>query len=336
MKQKSITIREVAKHIGVSIATVSRAISQPQRVSKKTLEKVQKAVDELGYRPNLLSQNFRHKRSNTLIVLIPNIENLFFAQLIRGIESVAQQAGYNVLLGDTQDSPEREDKFINLVETQQADGIIQLATFNPSISLVPTTEIPLISAGGSANTPYPTIRIDNAGAAADIADHLIELGHQDAAIITGLSDDQNTYERLKGFRRAWQAQGLALDDKQIVCGDYSLKSGYLAGKEIIHKLPKTTAIFCFNDEMAMGACKAVREAGLNIPDDISVVGFDGLQVGEYNEPPLTTVQQPGRLLGEQAAQYLLQWIEGNKPADADIIVKHQLLIRKSTGPVQKG
>ncbi|TLU64346.1 LacI family transcriptional regulator [Thalassotalea litorea] len=331
MKEKNVTIRDVAKHLGVSIATVSRAISQPDRVSKKSLERVQKAVNELGYRPNLLSQNFRYKRSNTLIVLIPNIENLFFSQLIRGIESVAQQAGFNVLLGDTQDSPERELNYINLVETQQADGIIQLATFNPEFSIIPSTKIPLVSAGGSANTPYPTIRIDNIHAAADIARHLIALEHTEFAVITGLKNDQNTHERLKGFCDTLLDHSLSLPDTRIYSGDYSLASGYENGLRIIAKpeSQRPSAIFCFNDEMAMGACKAIREAGLNIPEDISVIGFDGLQIGEYNEPALTTIMQPGRSLGEQAARYILQWIDGDKPDYNDVIVEHQLLIRQS-------
>ena len=158
------TIRDVAKEAGLSTGTVSKALSAPKTVSPKNLAKVQSAIKKLNYKPNMLSQKFRNKRANTIVVLVPDIANLFFAQVISGIEFIAQKQGYSVLLGDTRDDIKREQEFINMVETRLADGIINLRPFIEGDSMLPNDDVIAVSAGGCENTPYPSVRIDNPGA----------------------------------------------------------------------------------------------------------------------------------------------------------------------------
>jgi len=171
------TIRDVAKEVGCSTATVSRALSNPEKVSKANLKRIHAAIDKLEYRPNMLSQQFRNKQANTIVILVPDIANLFFSTVISGIENVAQSKGFNVLLGDTRDSSKREKNFIKLVETKQADGVIQLRPYSED-SLLPKKFVTAVNACGCENNPYPAVRIDNVDAAKQIVDYLISLGHK--------------------------------------------------------------------------------------------------------------------------------------------------------------
>ncbi|WDD98298.1 MULTISPECIES: LacI family DNA-binding transcriptional regulator [Thalassomonas] len=325
------TIRDVAKEVGCSTATVSRALSNPEKVSKASLKRIHAAIEKLQYRPNMLSQQFRNKQANTIVILVPDIANLFFSTVISGIENVAQSKGFNVLLGDTRDSSEREKSFINLVETKQADGVIQLRPYSKN-SMLPKKFVTAVNACGCEDTPYPAVRIDNADAARQVTEHLISLGHKKIGLISGLTDNPHTIDRLKGYKQALAQAGIEFDPALVAEGDFTLWSGLNASEHFIRMTDRPTAIFSMNDEMAIGAMKGLKAKGLKIPEDISIAGFDDLEFSKYSDPPLTTVAQPAEKLGEKSAELLFQLIDGETSSQNEYVLPVEFIIRQSTAP----
>ncbi len=331
------TIRDVSRAAGVSIATVSRALSSPDKVSKNTLKKVNAAIEELQYRPNMLSQRFRNKTANCIVVLVPDIANLFFTTVIKGIENVAQKRGFSVLLGDTRDSSNRELEYINLVETKQADGIIQLRPYAENDSALPKQSVKAVNASGCEDTPYPAVRIDNIGAAEEVVKYLISTGHRRIGIISGLPNNPHSIDRLRGYKRALNSAGIKFDPSIVTEGDFSFWSGMNASEHFIRMSDsdRPTAIFCMNDEMAIGAIKGFKAKGIRVPEQMSITGFDDLEFSRYCDPPLTTVSQPAELIGVKSAELLFQLIDGETPNQTEYILPIEFIIRQSTGVPRK-
>lgn len=322
-------IREVAKLAGVSVATVSRALTNPEKVSQKSLDKVNTAIQQVGYRPNLLARNFRATRSFTLVVLVPNITNPFFSQVIQAIEDRAQQKGYAVLLGDTRESQKREQEYVQRVETRLADGVIQLRPQSMSPS---NHNIPWVNACGVESTPGPSIRIDNVASSKTIVDYLISLGHTKIGAITGLKDNPHSIDRLAGYKQSLDAAGIPFDRSLVAEGDFSMWSGQGAAHQFFQLDSRPTAICCFNDEMAIGAIQACKARGLNVPKDISITGFDDIAYARYSDPGLTTMAQPSEEIGKIALDMLVRIIEGEDLATQRVVLPTQFIIRQSTAP----
>ena len=328
-------IREVSKVAGVSVATVSRTMRHPDRVRKKTREKVLAAIEAVGYRPNMMARNFRAKKSFAVVVLVPNIANPFFSRVIRGIEQGAQQEGYAVLLGDTQGLKEREAEYISLVSSRQADGVIQLsANVDGVLDILDTANgpVPLVNACECAVNPQcPTVRIDNVAAALKAMEHLISLGHERIGIVLGPGDSPLTIDRLKGYKLALKEHKLPFDKRLVVSGDFSLRSGRRAVTSLSSVNNPPTAIFCCNDEMAIGAMRRIKRSGFRVPEDVSIVGFDDIEFASYVDPPLTTISQPTEELGKMAFSVLLDLLEGRTPEQTDFVLPTELIVRDSTG-----
>jgi len=329
------SIRKVSKVAGVSVATVSRTMSHPERVRKETREKVLEAVKAVGYRPNMMARNFRAKKAFAVVVLVPNIANPFFSRVIRGIEQGAQLEGYAVLLGDTQGLKEREAEYISLVSSRQADGIIQLsANVDGVLDVLGDVDgpIPLVNACECAvNPPCPTIRIDNVAAAQKAMEHLISLGHERIGIILGPGDSPLTIDRLKGYKLALKEHNLPFDKRLVASGDFSLGSGRRAVTSLSAVNNPPSAIFCCNDEMAIGAMHRVKTDGFRVPEDISIIGFDDIEFASYVDPALTTIAQPTEELGKVAFSVLLDLLEGRTPEQMEFILPTELIVRDSTG-----
>lgn len=324
-------IREVAKLAGVSVATVSRTLSHPEKVSKTSIEKVMKAIEQTNYRPNMLARNFRSTRSYTIVVLVPEISNPFFSLVIKSIEIRAQQKGYSVLLGDTQDDKAREIKYVDLVKTHLADGIIQLRPHTAEYPVHENPDFPYINLCGTENTPGKCIRIDNIAATKGMVNYLLGLGHKRIGMITGLKGNPHTVDRLRGYREALEESGLKFDDQYIAEGKYTIWSGVQAANILCELDELPTAIVCMNDEMAIGALQSFKAHGLRIPEDISVTGFDNIDYSSYCDPPLTTIAQPADKMGEIAVDSLIQLIEGDELTHEEHVLDYEFIERKSTG-----
>lgn len=323
----------VSKKAGVSIATVSRTFSTPQKVNPATRESVLKAATELNYRPNGLARGLRVKRAFVLVVLVPDISNPFFSRVIRGIEKQAQKRGYSILLGNTGGERERELFYASLVNSSQADGIIQLSASYPLEDASPT--VPIVNICECLDThDVAKIKLDNEAAAKALTSFLIGFGHSRIAVIKGPESSPLTTERLNGFRDALAAAGLTPNPELEVAGDFTVRSGAAAIDQILAQATPPSAIFCQNDEMALGAMKRLKECGFRIPDDVSVAGFDNIRFSEYCDPPLTTVSQPADSFGEEAVDLLCNIIESGVALERPETrhLPYEIVIRGSTAP----
>ncbi|WP_417458427.1 LacI family DNA-binding transcriptional regulator [Kordiimonas sp.] len=331
------TIRDVAAEAGVSRATVTRVLHEPDKVSPAKLAKVQAAIKKLGYRPNMLSQTFRSSSARTIVVLAPNLANPFFAQVIAGIVDASDELGYKILVGSTNNSTKREADYIKMVETRLADGIIQMAPFTEGgVSLLPREHVPAVSVAGVPGTPYPGVRIDNVAAVKECIQYLASLGHMHIGAITGPASNSNTIVRLKGFREGLYEAGLPYLPELVREGDFRLVSGFSAMADfMLDSNPiRPTAIFCMNDEMALGAMRSLKTFNLRVPDDISIIGFDNLDFSAFASPALTTVEQPAYDMGRRSAALLVDMLEGRVgKADADIVLPYRFVERESTAVV---
>lgn len=325
-----VTIRRVAEASGLSTATVSRALRFPDQVAEGTRARVLRAVEELGYRPNLLGRNLRSERAFALLVLVPGIANPFFASVIAGIEETAAKRGYAVLLGDTRDSRERELHYTQLVESRLADGIIQLSPDYVRDENARKPSYPVVHACGCELTAAPSVRIDNVGAAREVVAHLMAKGHRRIAAISGRTDNPHANDRLDGYRQALGEAGIAFDAGLVRHGDFSMASGLAAARELIALDDRPTAIVCMNDEMAIGAIQALFKAGLAVPGDIAVAGFDDIDFAAHCTPALTTVAQPAEAMGARACELLIDAIEHKRDDHSVHILPHTLVIREST------
>lgn len=321
-------IRKVAETAGVSTATVSRAFAHPEQVSETTLDKVMRAAKKTHYRPNLLARSFRSTRAYSIVVLVPNIANPFFARVIRGIEEVAQENGYAVLLGDTRDTRAREAEYVELVQTRRADGLIQLSHEFP--------------AGLEANVPFvnaceckrpghfPSVRIDNRSAAATVCNYLVSIGHRRIGVVRGPASSPLTRDRLKGYRDALAAGGIDYDKSLVQNGDFSLAAGFKSAQSFARLADRPTAVFCMNDEMAIGLIHGLRGLGLDVPGQMSVAGFDDIEFARFANPPLTTIAQPAEEIGRTAMSVLYGLLQGVAPECRDYVLATEFVVRNST------
>jgi LacI family repressor for deo operon, udp, cdd, tsx, nupC, and nupG len=330
-------IREVARKANVSVATVSRYLNDPEKVAKKSAEEVEKAIRELNYKPNLLARNFFKSRSYSILVLVPNIANPFFSRVIRGIEDIGQRRGYAVLLGDTRFSIERESEYFRRVETRQAEGVIQLSPNYPGQNGANDSEIPFVNACECLeDVPYPTVKIDNRQAAGVMVEYLISLGHSRIGCLLGPYENDSaspiTKERLEGYRACINQHGITEDEALITQGDFTLESGHEAAAYFCGLKTVPTAIFCMNDEMAIGLIQGLKSQGIRVPEDISVAGFDDIEFAKYSDPPLTTISQPAEDIGRTAMQVLADILEGRKQPSDRYILPTERVVRGSTAP----
>ncbi len=334
------TIYEVARRAGVSTATVSRVLSQPDVVSPTTRRRVLEAVDRLGYAPNVAAKNLRTLKTGKLLVTVPDISNPFFALILRGIEDAAQREGYSVLLGDTQHDEAREEGYAGMLKRKEADGLIFLGHRLPKeaaaiVRAMAPKCAPVVN--GCEFNPrlgVPSVHIDNAKAASEAMDHLFRLGHRRIGIITGPLVSPLSRDRLRGATARAKKEG-AEGSLIVMHGDFSLESGSAEGDRLLGRRERPTAIFCFNDEMAMGVIQAARRRGLRLPEQLSVVGFDDIRFASYMDPPLTTISQPMRAIGEGTVRLLLEILGGNVAGPESVTLPHSLTIRSSTAPPRR-
>jgi len=326
-------IRTVAAAAGVSIATVSRVLKTPDVVTKATRDKVLAAVEATGYRPNALASGLRRSKSDNIVVVVPYIQNPFFSGVIQGIEGVAFAEGYQVLLGESQNDQQRLDSYAAMLRSKTADGLILLGAALPS-QLDDKTPL-VLACEYFPDQRIPAIRIDNVAAAKAATEHLLSLGHKRIGKIAGPLDNQLSRDRLNGYRAALAESDIAYDEGLVAEGAFDVESGHSAMTRLLDLKAPPTAVFSSSDEMAIGALKAAREHGMRVPEDLSVVGFDGIRFADFCDPPLTTMVQPNVEIGAAAARMMISILRGGEPAPEDIVLPAQLLVRQSTGAARR-
>jgi LacI family repressor for deo operon, udp, cdd, tsx, nupC, and nupG len=334
------TIKDVALHAGVSVATISRFFSHPEKLSEKRRLLVSQAVEDLRYTPNELARNLIRSRSNTVMILMPSITHEFGSVVMEGADRVALARGYSTLIGQTNLELEAEAKFIDRLKSKLADGFIHFSSNVHPEMLDPAHNIPFVNVMECLpNASYPTVQIDDVKASYEMVNYLIKLGHKRIACLVGVTATENesptTLNRLSGYKTALQENRISIIENYILEGDYSIISGMEAAQQIIDmpSSKRPTAVFCAADSMAIGLIKGLRDGGINCPEDISITGFDDLQLAAFMNPSLTTVRQPAAELGEVAMNMLIDLIEGKTIDNPNPYLPHEIIVRDSTRPL---
>jgi LacI family repressor for deo operon, udp, cdd, tsx, nupC, and nupG len=321
-----LKMTDVARLAGVSVATVSRALSGSPLVSRETRQRIEAAVAATGYVVNQVAAGLRLQRSRQILVMLPDIANPFFGEVVLGIEEEAQHHGFGVLIGNTGRSPDRETALARQFQTGAVDGLVLMTGKRPALLAdVPASRMVAVSEH-IANDSIITVSIDNQAAALEAVGHLRGLGHRRIAHIGGPADNILTAQRFRGYR---DAQGDDFDQRLVRYGDYSIASGEAAMREILKEADRPTSVFCSNDEMAIGAIRAARAFGIGVPSGLAVIGFDDIPFAGAYDPPLTTVRQPRRQMGRMAARILLAALAGAE-MPAPTALPHLLVVRQSS------
>ncbi|MEO6415909.1 MAG: LacI family DNA-binding transcriptional regulator [Gemmatimonadaceae bacterium] len=328
-----MTIKDVAREAGVSVATVSRVWNEAAFVSPETRQRVAQVATRLGYSPHGAARSLITRTTNALGVLLPDLYGEFFSEIIRGIDHTAQAAGYHILVSSSHDSKDEIDAALRSMRGR-VDGMIimspDLETQRTLHALQGSFPVVLLNGGVDANE-FDSITIENHAGAREMTLHLVKHGHTRIAMIAGPQRNYDAAERLHGYETALTESGIAHDQSLVVPGDFSELSGHAAAMQLLALAQRPTAIFAANDSMAIGALSALHESGLRVPQDIAVAGFDDIPLARYMNPPLSTVHVDISLLGERAATLLLSsLLQGQRPRQQQQL-STTLVIRSSCG-----
>src|SRR5438034_3196037 len=329
---------DVARAAGVSKSSVSRAINEvPGGVAPAVAERVRRAIEELGYVPNAIAASLKQQRTKTVGLILPDLGNPFFALVAAGIEAEIRDAGYTLLVANTSNDHGRETSIMRALLERQIDALL-IASSGPGgehlqLALDRGVHVVLVDTHPQRLTT-DCVMADNERGAADATRHLLELGHSDIGVVTGLlANDSSAAERLAGVRRTLRRAGLDLPEQRCVSGDYGSASGEQATRELLERADRPTALFVTNNLMTLGALRTIAELGLSVPEDVSLVGFDDMDWYPIARPPVTTVAQPAYEIGRRAAQRLLLRIRSShRLAPKTIRLPTELIVRASTAP----
>jgi LacI family transcriptional regulator len=331
------TIHDVARLAGVSPITVSRVINNSGYISQKTRARVKAAIIELGYAPNIIARSLRSKRTNTLALVLTDITNPFFTHIARGVEDTASDAGFTVIYSNTDESVDEETKNLQLLLQKQVDGILLVParSTSRSIELIKEQGTPVVILDRRvSDVETDVVRCDSVEGAYKLVKLLIDQGHRRIAVLSGPQGVSTADDRVTGYQKAMAEVGLS-DDGLVFYGNYTLTSGYEMAKRTLSLSPQATALFAANNFIAIGALRALRDSGLKVPGDISLVAFDDLPQTWIVEPFLTVAAQPPYEMGCKATQLLLNRIRGEAPSECqEIILPVELIVRHSSGPVK--
>lgn len=331
------TIFDVAKHAGVSIGTVSRVLNNRDRVSPETRERVLKAMQELDYHANAFARGLASQQTNTLGLVIPQVNDPFFFQIVRGVEDAASTIDYSLLIA-CQSRPASEHRYLDLFRRKFVDAMVLVAidVYGHELEQIIERGVPIVMAQQDLGKNIPTFLVDNYRGSRMLAEHLMGHGYKRIAFISGTHYTPDSRERLRALRDVLTEHDLPLPPQYIVEGDYLRGSGHRAMLQLLELPDRPEAVFAANDQMAIDAIMAIQESGLRVPDDIAVVGFDDVPMASYLSPPLTTVHQPIYELGWHAAKAALSMIGEEKTNNAGttpqvMLLPTSLVLRRSCG-----
>lgn len=312
----TVRLVDIAKHLNISVSTVSRVVNGKDRVSDETRKKVLKAIKEFNYSPNEIARSLRNRSSRTIGLIVPDISNEFFALLSKGAETVAKNNGYLIILCNSDYDEDMEKEYLEMLKKKQVEGII-LATvckdeeyferiLDSSIPAVFVDNLPQIKRN------FNFVTIDNEKAAYDLTKYLIDSGYKEISIITGKLQETSALERLDGWKRAMKENGLKINNDFVGIGDFKFDSGYKIMKKMLEKSKRPQALLAANNNIAYGAIKAIREKGLDIPEDIYVVCFDATDNTGLMSIQIPSMVQPAEKIGEIALDIIIKRLNGKE------------------------
>jgi len=329
------TINDVAREAGVSITTVSHVLNGTRSVAEPTKQRVLAAIERLHYEVNSLAQSLKSDRSQTIGLLVTDISNPFFTSLVRGVEDIANAAGYGVMLCNTDENPDKELTYLRMLRRKRVDAILMAPTGipQPLVDQLIGQGVPLVC----FDRPSPgalcdTVLVDNVGGAQQAVSHLLRLGHQRVGVITGLSGVGTTNERLDGYMRAMAEHAIPVDEDLVRLGNSRLDGGFREMLSLLDLPTPPTAVFTTNNLMTLGALGALQARQVGVPDEMAIVGFDDFEWAAVLRPRITTVAQPTYEIGKTAARMLIDRIEGRGGSDPRrVVLPTRLIVRESCG-----
>lgn len=351
------TVKDVAKHAGVSPSTVSRVIADHPRISEATKRKVRAAMKELNYHPNAVARSLVRRRTHTIGVALSRsaeaaLANPFFPEVLRGIGAVAREAGYSITLTTALSDDEEREQCIELLTQRRVDGLIVLAsrTDDALVDWLTEQTYPFVVLGRVPGRDVPHVNNDNVLAAREATEHLLHLGHRHIAFIGGPSNFVVSIDRLEGYKQALHAAGVSFRPDLVAITDFSYEQSYDAARRLLstpqsrvnpyeaivnssNSARRPSAVVAIDDSVAMGVLSAARDMGLRVPDDVSIVSFNDSPVCPHVAPPLTSVSIPIFDMGAAAAHMLCDALDG-KQGERSVLLPTQLVVRESTAPVQ--
>ncbi len=328
----SVTMRDVAQQAGVSIKTVSRVVNNQSEISPATREKVLNVIAQLGYRPNLAARSLVTQRTGAVGLVVGDITNPFFPEVARGMQDTAQTQGYNVFLCNTDEDPVEEQKALDSLAARSVDGLVIFGTHGRSqIMQFADHYRPIIVINQFVEHPnIGLILVDNHHGAKLAVDHLVERGHKTIGMIAGLEKDPNKVRRIQGFQDALATHNLPIIDNHIISGPSKIEHGYDAALHLLQTYPQITALFAYNDLIALGASQACQTLGRKIPSDCAIVGFDNIQLASLVTPKLTTIHTDKYDLGRKAMKQVLKMLNNPEVELPPINLDVELIVREST------
>ena len=335
-----VTIRDVAKAAKASVSTVSAALNDSDYVSAGMRSRIEGAIKALRYRPNDLARGLRLQRTHSIAMVVPDLANNFYIELVRGAKDYSASANYTVLIGDSRDSWDQERNYLDSFHRRRVDGVIRVPAINAAgvktKSILGNLPVVYADRYPQARDSYVgRVGVDNAQAAESATRYLLSLGHRHIGVITGDPSSGTSVDRLKGFAHALRGAKIRPDASMIHTGHNDMESGHCHAMQLLTRAQRPTALFCTNNMMALGALAAIQEIGLACPEDISLLGFDDFYWATLLRPRLSVVRQPAREIGMLAARLLIDHIEGRASVPSPALLETQLIVRDSCCPPKK-
>ncbi len=331
---RSATIKDVASHADVSVATVSAVINKNKYVSPELVQRVHASIAALGYQRNSFARGLKTQVSHSIGLIVPDIRNPFYTNIARGVEDVAHAHNYSLILGNTDDDPEREEKYLQLLESKQADGLIIAVTdrsyaYLQALSL---QQLALVSIDRSLlHLGIDTVLVENKEGAKSAVEHLLALGHRRIGLLTGARGIAPTEERLQGYTEALAKYGVAIDPTLIFTTRPRVDGGEQGALQLLTREDRPTALFMMDGTMTIGALKTIEKLGLRCPDDIALASFDDFVWASVLRPRLTVVEQPTYEIGQQSARLLFERLQNREKSPVEIRLPTQFIVRESSG-----
>jgi LacI family transcriptional regulator len=330
-----VTIKDVAREAGVSVATVSKILNLPDYSKPETREKVTAAIKRLNYQPNHAAQSMVRKKAGMIALIIPDVRNPFFTEAARGVEDVANEHNYRVMLCNTDEDPLKQQKYLQALQGRIVDGFIIAVASDDSRQLkkIGRSELPFVLIDRECkNYRTDAVIVDNRDGASKAVRHLLNNGRRRVGFIAGKQDTQTGRERLRGYGDALAEKGISLDRQLVKDGKFTIEGGYLAAQALLEMTERPDALFVANNAMTIGALKVINEKGIRIPEEIALIGFDDADWAEFFTPALTVIRQPTYTMGSLAGEILFRKLDKAKPVEIkEVVLKPELVIRKSCG-----
>ena len=331
---RSATIKDVAAHAAVSVATVSAVMNENKYVSPELAQRVRESIAALGYQRNSFARGLKTQVSHSIGFIVPDITNPFYTNIARGVEDVAHAHNYSLILGNTDEDPEKEKKYLQLLESKQADGLIIAVTdrSHEYLQSLPIQHLALVSIDRSLfDLGIDTVMVDNQVGARTAVEHFIALGHRRIGLVTGVRGIAPTEERIWGYTEALEKHGIAVDPALIAMAHARIEGGELGAMQLLALGDRPTALFMMDGTMAIGALQGITKLGLRCPEDIALASFDDFTWASVMRPRLTVVDQPTYEIGRQSAHLLFERLRNQKKAPREIRLQTRFIVRESCG-----